>query len=202
MADQPSRRARLTDLPALTETIGLAFADDPIWGHTFAHAKAPGAEAIWRIWIEGALRLDWVWMTAAAEAVSIWIPPGGSELSDEGERRFGQAALEVLGQNGAAYLDEVMARFEAAHPHDEPHYYLSLLGTHPAHRGRGIGMRLLADNLALIDRKGSAAYLESSNPANNQRYESVGFRPHGGFSLPDAGPVVTTMWRPGAEQTS
>ena len=90
MATEPSRRATLADLPALTETIGLAFADDPVWGHAFAGAKGLGAGAIWRIWIEGALRYDWVWMTAAAEAVSIWIPQvvvrldvrmGGAETS-------------------------------------------------------------------------------------------------------------------------
>jgi hypothetical protein len=40
------------------------------------------------------------------------------------------------------------------------------------------------------------AYLESSNPANNGRYASVGFEPHGEFSYPGGGPVVTTMWRP------
>ena len=197
MPDQPSRRATLADLPALTETIGLAFAEDPVWGHAFAGAKAPGTEAIWRIWIEGALRHDWVWITPGAEAVSIWIPPGRTELSDEQERAFGDAAEAILGRDGAAYLDAVMARFSAAHPHVEPHYYLSLLGTHPAHRGHGIGMQLLADNLAVIDRAGAPAYLESSNPANDQRYESLGFRPYGRFSLPDDGPVVSTMWRPG-----
>jgi GNAT superfamily N-acetyltransferase len=197
-----SRKATLAELPVLVETIGLAFADDPVWGHAFAGAKAPGADAIWRIWIEGALRYHWVWMTAAAEAVSIWIPPGGTELSDAQEQAFGRAALEILGTRGAADLDEVMALFGDAHPQAEPHYYLSLLGTHPAHRGQGLGMQLLADNLAAIDRTGNAAYLESSNPANNRRYEALGFRRLGQFQLPDDGPVVTTMWRPAGGQAT
>jgi GNAT superfamily N-acetyltransferase len=33
----------------------------------------------------------------------------------------------------------------------EPHYYLSLLGTRDEHRGRGLGMALLKENLARID---------------------------------------------------
>jgi hypothetical protein len=41
------------------------------------------------------------------------------------------------------------------------------------------------------------AYLESSNPANDQRYQRLGFAFHGRFKLPDDGPIVTTMWRPG-----
>jgi predicted N-acetyltransferase YhbS len=76
-----------------------------------------------------------------------------------------------------------------------PHYYLSLLGTHPDRQGAGIGMRLLRENLAQMDREGVPAYLESSNPANLGRYQSVGFVPVGTFQLPDDGPELTTMWR-------
>jgi hypothetical protein len=57
-------------------------------------------------------------------------------------------------------------------------------------------MALLEDNLALIDADGFPSYLESSNPANNQRYAGVGFEAVGEFSYPGGGPVVTTMWRP------
>jgi GNAT superfamily N-acetyltransferase len=199
-----ARPATAADLPRLIETIGLAFADDPVWGPAFSTTthRTDRAAPIWRIWIEGALRYPWVSMTDEAEAVAIWIPPGGTELSAEQEAAFARVAAETLGPAGASYLEELMARFSAAHPHDEPHYYLSLLGTHPAHRGQGIGMGLLTHNLAQIDREGRPAYLESSNPANNHRYERLGFVPHGDFSLPDNGPVVTTMWRPVRTRTA
>ena len=89
-----------------------------------------------------------------------------------------------------------MSRFEAAHPSAEPHYYLTLLGTHPDHRGNGIGMRLLARHLEQVDAAHLPAYLESTNPATNRRYASVGFERHGEFCHPGGGPVVTTIWRP------
>jgi GNAT superfamily N-acetyltransferase len=81
-----------------------------------------------------------------------------------------------------------------AHPR-QPHYYLSLFGTHSDHRGKGLGMRLLAENLSRIDSEGMPAYLESSNPANLKRYESVGFAERDELVAP-SGAVVTTMWRP------
>jgi hypothetical protein len=56
-------------------------------------------------------------------------------------------------------------------------------------------MALLADNLARIDAEGAPAYLESTNPANLDRYRSAGFVDRDEFALGDAGPVVTTMWR-------
>ena len=192
-----ARVATLADLDVLTETIQLAFADDPVWSRAFAHPDDRGQAAFWRLWLEGALRYPWVWMTQAGEAVSVWIPPGEDELSPEQDAAFKRLAESSLGRRGASYLDAVMARFAEAHPHGEPHYYLSLLGTHPAHRGHGLGMALLAENLTRIDAEGAAAYLESSNPANDQRYQRLGFAFHGRFKLPDDGPIVTTMWRPG-----
>jgi GNAT superfamily N-acetyltransferase len=116
-------------------------------------------------------------------------------MSEEQEDQLTKLANEYLGSTADDYL-ELLARFDAAHPRDEPHYYLSLLGTHPDDRGKGIGMALLEHDLALIDADGFPAYLESSNPANNHRYAGVGFEEVGGFSYPGGDPVVTTMWRP------
>jgi GNAT superfamily N-acetyltransferase len=116
------------------------------------------------------------------------------KLHNVQEERLAELAAEHLGSAADDYL-ELLARFDAAHPRAEPHYYLTLLGTHPAHRGRGIGMWLLAHDLELIDREHRPAYLESSNPANNRRYESVGFARVGEFSYPGNGPLVMTMWR-------
>jgi predicted GNAT family acetyltransferase len=57
-------------------------------------------------------------------------------------------------------------------------------------------MRLLAESLARIDEDHAACYLESSNPANNHRYERLGFAAVGAFHPPGRESVpVTTMWR-------
>jgi hypothetical protein len=56
-------------------------------------------------------------------------------------------------------------------------------------------MALLEENLQRIDDQHSAAYLESSNPANLERYQQVGFVPQGEFKLPQGNVTVTTMWR-------
>jgi ketosteroid isomerase-like protein len=90
---------------------------------------------------------------------------------------------------------ELLERFEASHPRDRPHYYLSLLGTHPDRRGAGLGMGLLAENLERIDEQGMPAFLESSNPVNDSRYERLGFQRIGEFSTPDGSNLVATMWR-------
>jgi GNAT superfamily N-acetyltransferase len=96
---------------------------------------------------------------------------------------------QILTDNGKIFTGRL-----AAHPHDEPHYYLSLLAADPRHRGHGFGMALLAENLAEVDRDGKPAYLESTNPENDHRYERQGFVRCGDFTVP-SGPRVGTMWR-------
>jgi len=190
------RRASAADIDLVTSIITLAFAHDPLWAHAMARPDGETAHhaAFWRLFVEGALRYPCTWLTSGGEATSIWIPPGGTEMTPEQEQLLADLAADWLGPAAGGYR-ELLSRFDAAHPRAEPHYYLTLLGTHPDHRGKGIGMRLLAHDLEQVDAEHVAAYLESSNPANNRRYASVGFEPYGDFEYPGGGPVVTTMWR-------
>jgi hypothetical protein len=56
-------------------------------------------------------------------------------------------------------------------------------------------MALLASNLAAIDELSVPVYLESSNRANDYRYERLGFVTIGEFDAPGDGPTVGRMWR-------
>lgn len=186
------RVATEADLESLTNTLTLAFEHDPLWRWAFPE---PGTlEPFWRMFIGSALRYRQVWVVDSYAAAASWIPPGGSELTEEGEEQVEPLLRSLIGDR-APLVMTLLERFEEAHPRDRPHYYLSLLGTHPDHRGKGLGMALLAENLELIDAEGMPAYLESTNPANDLRYEGVGFRKIGAFSTPDGARTVATMWR-------
>ena len=183
-------------MAAVTETISLAFHDDPTWSWAFPDPDRRQEQyaAFWAFMVGGALRYRWVLITDSCEAAAVWIPPAGTEIAEEDEARVADLLEELVGAR-AGEVGELLALFDAAHPREEPHYYLSLLGTHPSHTGRGIGMWLLAESLARIDREGMPAYLESSNPGNNHRYERYGFEAIGEFFPPGGDMPVTTMWR-------
>jgi GNAT superfamily N-acetyltransferase len=187
-----SRVATASDVPAVTATLTAAFAGDPLW--RWAFPDLDDLEAMWRLCITSALRYPWLRMLDDAAAAALWIPPGGTELTEQEEVDLEPMLRGRIGDRAEAVL-ELIARFEQTHPSDRPHYYLSLLGTHPDHRGKGLGMALLRENLDLIDAEGLPAYLESSNPANDTRYEGVGFRKVGAFTTPDGAHTVATMWR-------
>ena len=193
-----SRLADPDDLDHVTETITLAFANDPIWevalrrpdGRTDHHA------AYWRMFVDGAMRYGSIRMAEDRGAVSIWIPPDGTELTDAGAAELDSMIEAVLDPPSVVAMRELYRRFEASRAGRPAHYYLSLLATHPDHAGRRVGQRLLADDLAAWDAEGVPAYLESTNRLNNHRYERAGFGADGGFSAVLDDTWITAMWRP------
>lgn len=191
-----ARVATVEDAEAITETLALAFHEDPVWSWAFpdAERRLEQHRAVWGLLVEAKIEEGSVWQAAGGEAAAVWVLPGRPELGPEDEKRL-EALVEDLTEEGAARVLDTFERFDAAHPHEREHHYLSLLGTHPDHRGKGIGMALLAECLRRIDTEGAPAFLESSNPANNRRYEGVGFTPCGEFELGEGGPRVTQMWR-------
>jgi len=78
-------------LAAVTETISLAFHDDPTWSWAFTDPMRRQEQyaVFWSFMIAGALRYPWVLMTNACEAAAVWVTPGGTELTEEDEARIG-----------------------------------------------------------------------------------------------------------------
>lgn len=192
-----ARVATDADADAVLATLVAAFNRDPLWSWVCPDPLRRGAQhaGILGLYVECALPRGGVWMSdERASAAAVFTRPGESELSADAEERLDRFMTDQLGDHAPAVL-ETLRRFEAAAPADPPFYYLSFLGTHPDRRGSGIGMGLLAELVAEADRDGSPTYLESTNPANNVRYERLGFRGQHSFTTPDDLHTVTTMWR-------
>jgi GNAT superfamily N-acetyltransferase len=189
------------DVDAVTRTIRLAFMDDPVWGPWLVRPDGgtDHLDPFWRLYVEGAMRFSTAFVTGEvggiAQAISVWTPPGETELSDAQEEELERLVLETFPPDHAARMFELFDRFEAAHPRGTPHAYLGLLATHPDYRGRGIGQQLLAANLAEWDARGIPSYLESTNSANLHRYRRAGFESVGTFDAVLDDVVITTMWR-------
>jgi GNAT superfamily N-acetyltransferase len=197
MAAVAPRVAGPADLDPVVEALTTAFLADPVWGAYSFPDPGRQVEQSMRFWaaLAGpAMRFPWTMVTPGCEAVAVWIPPGEPELTPEQAEAFAALAGELLGPEQAGVVLDAFDRLDAAHPHDPPHYYLSLLATHNDHRGNGLGMALLAACLEQVDAEHAPAYLESTNPANNLRYMRHGFEPFAEVTLPN-GHIIETMWR-------
>src|SRR5690606_357567 len=152
--------------------------DDPTWGALLAPTEEGRevAAEFWSFFISSAPRYPYTFTTG--DAASVWYPPDSEEFTPEQQEQFKPFLNTLLVAERATALLDSSERFDAVRP-SEPHYFLSMLASHPRARGRGLGMALLNDNLATFDALGVPTYLESSNPANNARYMRQGYRPHG-----------------------
>jgi ribosomal protein S18 acetylase RimI-like enzyme len=194
------RVAERADLKRIGEALARAFEHDPLWGWAFEDTsrerKLASLAEVFGFFAGAALGFGWVRVTDGVEAVALWIPPGSPEMTPADEERLPGVIADACEAAPAARVSELLDAFEANHPHEPPHYYLSLLATHPDHAGQGFGVGLVADNLAEMDAADppAAAFLESSNPRNVARYERLGFRPTREVEL-IAGLTGTQMWR-------
>ena len=197
MAAVIPRVAGPADLDPVVEALTTAFLADPVWGaYSFPDPGRQVEQSLrfWEALVKPAMRFPCTFVTPGCEAVAVWIPPGEPELTPEHIASFETLTRRLLGAQQARVVLDAFDRLDAVHPHDPPHYYLSLLATHGEHRGNGLGMALLGACLERIDAEHMPAYLESTNPANDGRYMRQGFEPVGEATLPN-GHVITTMWR-------
>ncbi len=188
------------EIPRVVEILTDSFYSDPTWSWAFPDPQLRRAQLTrwWDLYVRGArVNKDTVWLTENSESASVWYPPGASEFTPEQEALVEPLFIELVGREQAGRIMRLMQGFEEARPTNEPHYYLSLLGTHADHRGEGMGFSLLVDNLAWVDNQNLPAYLEASNPANVVLYQRYGFEKVGEFTVPD-GPTLATIWRPAA----
>lgn len=199
-----NRVATEADLEAIAATLARAFEDDLAWGWAFEageggpvdrEPKLAALRTVFRFCAASALGYGWVRVTAGVEAVALWVPPGEPEMSPADAERFPAVIREACGEATGERLIRVMEGFDRDHPAEPPHYFLSVLGTHPDHAGHGYGLGLVAENLAEIDAAGgSPAFLETSKPHNVGLYERLGFEVEREVEvLPGIG--STHMWR-------
>ncbi|WP_017587688.1 GNAT family N-acetyltransferase [Nocardiopsis ganjiahuensis] len=140
-----------------------------------------------------AMATDRVLMDGADQAASLWFLQGGGAppaTSDE-DPVGGGAAPEAF----VPYMErlDLLGRIVTERRPAEPHLYLSVIGTLPEARGRGLGGALLGHRLSDNE---LPAYLEASSPRSRELYLRHGFEPHGDpIRLPD-GPTVYPMRRP------
>jgi ribosomal protein S18 acetylase RimI-like enzyme len=190
----PIRRAgpeRLADLAGL---LGRAFEDDAMiqWPLGFTGTAASIA-AMFEILYEVPIHSGMVWEAGEAEGVAVWVPPGHADDLMEADRLARERFAAMVPDGGARYaalwewIDECLPA--------EPVWYLDAIAVGQERRGMGVGSALVRFGLAMADRDGVAAFLETSRERNVAYYERFGFRVTHDGDAPGGGPHIWFMRR-------
>jgi GNAT superfamily N-acetyltransferase len=183
------RKAPQESLATLSETLALAFYDDPVvmWVMADGSRRREILPEFFGAVADSYSSHDEIWDVEEGVSAAIWAPPSAEDDEALGER---------IGGIASEYADrtfEVMGLMEEKHPL-EPHYYLFFLGTRPGWQGRGLGSALMRPVLETCDRDGVPAYLEATSERNKQLYLRHAFEVTDEIRLPD-GPTLWCMWR-------
>jgi len=196
----------------MADILTEAFADDPVMQWVFADptTRVDHLQTWWRFMLgarpEGSLMLlapdnmtaaYWQAPKFRTEAPETPKSDGQSVEGVDAEPEQDNAFVTLIGQMVGDRLGEVLAYFGQvveAHP-EEPHWYLSAIGTRLEAQGQGGGHKLLQPMLDRCDTEGLPAYLESSNPRNVPFYFRHGFVSVGELLTPDDSALMTFMRR-------
>jgi ribosomal protein S18 acetylase RimI-like enzyme len=197
-AARAPRRAGPADTAALAQLFAAAFVSDPVFDWIARPgSKREAAMGDFFCWLLGtrAIPFGEVWMSEGVAAA--WIPPD-APASPGGF--FEQLLLlpMFLRLCGLSRFTRGSAMGDAMEKNHPPgrHFYLAFVAVAPHLQGMGLGGALLETNLARIDERGGAAYLENSNPRNTRLYERLGFVARRNIA-PDGAPPMIAMWRSG-----
>ena len=182
------------DVPAVSQMLARAFADDPFHGWAIASpaARRRRSPRFFATMMTRELGRCPVLTTPGREAAAIWHCSEASQRMSS-EIVFGLRMIEVLRQRLplVALGTALAGRF---HP-PTPHWFLVILGVDPQHQRQGYGRAVVQPILDICDDRGQAAYLEASTAANVPYYRRFGFDVVRPFRLP-LGPTIYPMLRP------
>src|SRR5262245_38097627 len=196
--DEPStlsaRTATKADLDGLAESLTRAFEDDPIWRWLVPDDRhwARSVPYVFRHAAREQLPHETVWVTPDLAAAAIWAEPG-HRPSALRELLAAPKMATVFRRRSLAGM-RLEAAMRAGRP-TEPHWYLAVLGTDPAHQGQGYGSAVLRTVLQRCDDTATGAYLESSKETNIPYYRRHGFEVIGELQPIEAMPPLYRMWR-------
>lgn len=193
----PTVRAAASDeLDQVGSILAAAFADDPLW--SWMSAPSPRTAERAAAWFATEATVQHrghgdVLVDDDLRGAAVWTPPNRWK-STLGEN-LALAVPSVRLFRGRTFRAlAALSAIEGVHPRAPDHWYLAILGTHPAHQGHGVGGALIAAVTDRCDAEGVAAYLESSKEENVALYARHGFV--AGDEVPvKNGPSVWPMWR-------
>lgn len=191
----PIRALRADDVVPLAASQARAFYDDPlqVWALPDESTRLRVLRDLFEMMIRVvSLPLGESYTDDTRSVGALWAPPGRWVVEPDTAEQL-EPMSAIVGDR-LPWMRRCWEAITRVHP-EEPHFYLSGLGTDPPRQGHGLGSAAMAPVLARCDAEGIPAYLESTKERNVAFYEQHGFAVTGTLVVPPDGPTLWTMWR-------
>lgn len=171
----PVAVATAADRGRTVDTLVAAFVADPVLRYLFPDdASYPHcAGAFFGRLFDRRVPHGTIWTVGGGDAVAMWQQPD-VDAADSGPDDT-DGLTEVLPAEALARVRRYDMAVHAALP-ATPFWYLGVLGTRPERAGQGWGGAVMRAGLRRAADDGLPAVLETSNPANVQRYQRAGWQ--------------------------
>lgn len=193
-AERAIAAATAAHVPAIIETLALAFQDDPAvsWIIPDAAERAKRLPRMFAILTPADMAAGMALRSSNDEVATLWRAPGQAHtpmlqmlrLALPLWRTFGTALGRALAISGA---------IDAHHPQGIDYLYLHYAGVRPQAQGKGWGGAAIRAGLAQAREQGKPTFLETATPANVGLYQSLGFRVLSEWDVPGGGPHFWSM---------
>lgn len=185
------KTASTSDQAGAIGVLTLAFSGDPMarWSMPDPAKYLVTFPLIAKAFGGSAFQKDTAYIANGFTGAALWLPPGAKSDEESLMRLFDENTGDAIKEDMQVIFEEM----EKFHP-TEPHWYLPMIGVDPARQGGGAGSALMTEALRAVDRDGTIAYLESSNPRNITLYERYGFEVIGEIQS-GSSPVLRPMLR-------
>lgn len=192
------RKARHSDLDALIEVLAEAYDKDLLmnWIVFQDEKRIQRMRKYFEVSLKNySMKYDHVFTTEELNGVVIWYPPEPRncwKVSTFKHLSLTHKWISIAGIRKFPTLfvvDEMVTK----HHLREPHYYLSVIGVHPEHQGKGVASHLIRKVLHMCNERGFPAFLETATERNLGYYGQLGFTVIEEYELPQNGPKVWTM---------
>ncbi len=189
-----TRRATHEDVAALAQTLSAAFEGYPLteWVVRRDAGRAAARHLYFETFLRQGLDRGEVLCDPGRRAAAIWFPPGawGSGVATVLTRV--PVLARIIGWRHLVGRLAQLRRLADHHP-AAPHWYLEVLGTHPAAQGSGLGGALVEAGLARARASRTGAYLLTSNRDVIPFYARFGFVVRDEVQV-SHGPTLWSLW--------
>lgn len=188
------RKAEEKDIPALTEMMAWAFADETFnrWLYKDEQTAVRRGQKMFDLMARRFIGDGYLMTTDDLKSAILCVPPSCTDSSFVHDMGF-LLRMALIMRTKTFFMLNMFRQMEIMKP-KEPHLYVEVLGVHPSVQRQGRGRILLDHVLRICDERGWPAYLE--NPEYLvPYYESFGFKVRDTYDVPKVGITMYTMSR-------